>query len=447
MKITRSLYSTILTLLSPALLWKAKKESTELNHFSERLGYTPSLPIKPVIWLHAASVGEVIAATPLIYRLQQRYDQHLLVVTTMTATGARQARKALQGKGSQLMVPLDLPWFANRFLDNLKPEVAIFMETEIWPNLIHGCHQREIPLVFANGRLSEKSMVSYQKFKKTTEEVLADVYAVAAKSQEDANRFIELGAPAEKVTVTGSIKFDINPDPELLERGQALKEEWFGERPVWVAGSTHAGEDERLLEAHKLLLQEHSDAVLILVPRHPQRFDNVARIIENQELHYKRRSQHEAFSVEDQVLLADTMGELMLMYAASDIAFVAGSLMPIGGHNLLEPASLGKPVLSGGHLFNFADVADTFDRHKALIRCSDPADIFAQLRPLIELPELRRELGDKALAVVESNRGALDRQFAIIERALNQRKITKPQIGNLPLNSEPEKQSDTDEKN
>lgn len=422
MKITRGLYSTLLTLLSPALLWKAQKETTELNNFSERLGYTPSLPIKPVIWLHAASVGEVIAATPLIHRLQQQFDQHLLVVTTMTATGARQARKALKGKGTQLMIPLDLPWFANRFLDNLKPEVAIVMETEIWPNLIHGCHQREIPVVFANGRLSEKSMLSYQKFKETTEEVLADIYAVAAKSKEDAQRFIELGAPRNKVSVTGSIKFDINPAPELLEQGQALKESLFGERPVWVAGSTHAGEDERLLEAHKLLLQEHSDAVLILVPRHPQRFDDVAGLIESQELNFKRRSRDEGFEDSDQVLLADTMGELMLMYAASDIAFVAGSLMPIGGHNLLEPASLGKPVLSGGHLFNFADVAETFDQHSALIRCSDPADIFAQLRPLIELPDLRRELGEKALAVVKSNRGALDKQFAIIEQALKLKK-------------------------
>ncbi len=422
MKITRGLYSTILALLSPALLWKAQKETTELNNFSERLGYTPSLPIKPVIWLHAASVGEVIAATPLIDRLQQQFDQHLLVVTTMTATGARQARKALKGKGNQLMIPLDLPWFANRFLDNLKPEVAIIMETEIWPNLIHGCHQREIPLVFANGRLSERSMLSYQKFKETTEEVLADIYAVAAKSQEDAQRFIELGAPRDKVSVTGSIKFDINPAPELLEQGQKLKESLFGERPVWVAGSTHAGEDERLLEAHKLLLQEHSDAVLILVPRHPQRFDDVADLIESQEFSFKRRSHDDSFEGSDQVLLADTMGELMLMYAASDIAFVAGSLMPIGGHNLLEPASLGKPVLSGGHLFNFADVAETFDQHKALIRCSDPADIFAQLRPLVELPDLRRELGEKALAVVESNRGALDKQFAIIEQAMKSKK-------------------------
>lgn len=422
MKITRGLYSTILTLLSPALLWKAQKETTELNHFSERLGYTPSLPIKPVIWLHAASVGEVIAATPLIDRLLQQYDQHLLVVTTMTATGARQARKALKGKGIQLMIPLDLPWFANRFLDGIKPEVAIIMETEIWPNLIHGCHQREIPIVFANGRLSEKSMESYLKFKETTEEVMADIYAVAAKSPEDARRFIELGTPAAKVTVTGSIKFDITPDPGLTEEGEQLKEALFGERPVWVAGSTHAGEDERLLEAHKLLLEEHSDAVLILAPRHPQRFDDVASLIESQELSYKRRSRDDAFEESDQVLLADTMGELMLMYATSDIAFVAGSLMPIGGHNLLEPAALGKPVLSGGHLFNFADVAETFDQNNALIRCSDPADIFAQLRPLVELPDLRLELGEKALAVVKSNRGALDKQFTMIEQAIKQKK-------------------------
>jgi len=425
MKINRSLYSAILTLLSPVLLWKAKKESTELNHFSERLGYTPSLPDKPVIWLHAASVGEVIAATPLIDRLLKEYEQHQLVVSTMTATGARQARKVLKGKGTQLMIPLDLPRFANRFLDSLKPDIAIIMETEIWPNLVQGCHIRSIPVVFANGRLSDKSLVSYRKFKATTQEILANIYAVAAKSDEDAKRFMELGAPIDKVSVTGSIKFDIDPDPELLEKGQALKTRLFGERPVWVAGSTHAGEDERLLEAHQLLLKEHSDAVLILVPRHPQRFDSVADLIDSQGLSFKRRSADDSFTESDSVFLADTMGELMLMYAASDIAFVAGSLMPIGGHNLLEPASLGKPVLSGGHLFNFSDVAETFDQHGALTRCSDPMDIFTQLRPMIELPDLRRELGKKAFEVVENNRGALDKQFTIIQKAMTEDKSSR----------------------
>ena len=420
MKITRSRYTALLTLLSPMLLWKAHKETSELNHFSERLGKVPNLPIKPVIWLHAASVGEVIAATPLIERLLQRYSEHHLVITTMTATGARQARKVLKGKGSQLMLPLDLPLFANRFLDSLKPQVAIIMETEIWPNLIHGCSQRDIPLIFANGRLSDSSLKGYGKLKATTQEVLAGVQAVAAKSEQDARRFIELGAPADKVRVTGSIKFDIQPEPALAERGAELKQQLFGERPVWVAGSTHAGEDERLLEAHRLLLEEHSDAVLILVPRHPQRFDEVADLIERQEFSFRRRSRDDSFGDQDQVYLADTMGELMLMYAVCDIAFVAGSLMPIGGHNLLEPAALGKPVLSGAHLFNFADVAETFDQHKALIRCADPADIFAQLRPLVELANLREELGQKALQVVASNRGALDKQFAMIEQALGQ---------------------------
>lgn len=419
MKISRGLYSTLLTLMSPILLWKSKQECTELNSFSERLGYVPSLPIKPVIWLHAASVGEVIAATPLVERLLKEYEDHQLVMTTMTATGARQARKALKGRGVQLMVPVDLPWFASRFLDSLKPDVAIIMETEIWPNLIHGCHQREIPVVFANARLSEQSMASYQKFSKTTQEVLADVYAVAAKSSEDAKRFIQLGAPADKISITGSIKFDISPPKGLIEQGQALQEHLFGERPVWVAGSTHAGEDERLLEAHRLLLEEHPDAVLILVPRHPQRFDDVAELIENREFRLRRRTAGDVFTSQDQVLLADTMGELMLMYAASDIAFVAGSLMPVGGHNLLEPAALGKPVLSGIHLFNFADVAESFDLQGALVRCSDPGEISSQLRTLIELPDVRREMGQKALSVVESNRGALGKQLAVIRHAMS----------------------------
>lgn len=419
MKLTRGLYSALLTLISPVLLWKISKEGTEQNKFSERLGYTPALPIKPVIWLHAASVGEVIAATPLIHKLQREYENHLLLVTTMTATGARQARKALKGQGTHLLLPLDLPWVASRFLDNVKPEVAVFMETELWPNLIHGCHKREIPFIIANGRLSEKSIHHYQqRMGPVIAEVLKDVTAIAAKSDKDAHSFVELGAPAEKVIVTGTIKFDVVPAIGLEDKASALREQMFAERPVWVAGSTHPGEDERILAAHDLVRERYPDAVLILVPRHPQRFDSVAELLEREEVAFTRRSSDNGFTDEHSVLLADTMGELMLMYAMSDVAFVAGSLKPVGGHNLLEPACLSKPVLSGGYLFNFQDVADLFDEQEALIRCDDSGDLSQQITDLLSNDERREEMGQKALSVVEKNRGALERQFQLIRTSL-----------------------------
>lgn len=426
MKITRGIYSTLMTLLSPVLLWKVSKETTEQNNFSERLGYTPSLPIKPVIWLHAASVGEVIAATPLIARLQKEFENHLLVVTTVTATGARQARKALKGRGAQLMLPLDLPWVAARFLDRLKPEIAIFMETELWPNLIYGCQQRDIPFVIANGRLSEKSLHSYRKLKGTLESILPNVTAVAAKSAQDASGFIELGVPADRVKVTGSIKFDISPEPSLLESAKIVRAEQFGERPVWVAGSTHNGEDEKVIVAHQKLLEQYPDAVLIIVPRHPQRFDAVAQLLERSELPFVRRSANQQLSAQDSVYLADTMGELMLMYACADIAFVGGSMMPIGGHNLLEPACLGKPVLSGIHLFNFADVAEMFDQEQALTRCDNADSLADTLIALWQDPAERKDRGQRALQVVKNNRGALEQQFQLIKVSMQKQVEHEP---------------------
>lgn len=426
MKLTRGMYSALITLLSPVLLWKVSQETTELNNFSERLGYTPHLPIKPVLWLHAASVGEVIAATPLIARLQKEFEDHLLVVTTVTATGARQARKALKGKGVQLMLPLDLPWVAARFLDRLKPEIAIFMETELWPNLIHGCQQREIPFVIANGRLSDKSLNSYRKLKGVIEPVLAQVTAVAAKSSHDAKGFIELGVPADRVTVTGSIKFDISPERGLIENARGVREELFGDRPVWIAGSTHHGEDEKVLFAHTQLLAQYPDAVLIIVPRHPQRFDATALSIERAELSFVRRSSNQAFTEQDSVYLADTMGDLMLMYACSDIAFVGGSFMPVGGHNLLEPACLGKPVLSGIHLFNFADVAEMFDQEHALRRCDNADVLVAELLNLWQNPAQITEMGQRALQVVANNRGALEQQFQLIKRCMQKQVAHEP---------------------
>ncbi|MAC46111.1 MAG: 3-deoxy-D-manno-octulosonic acid transferase [Oceanospirillum sp.] len=425
MKLNRGLYSTLLTLFSPYFLWKVSKETTEQNSFSERLGYTPNLPIKPVIWLHAASVGEVIAATPLIRKLQKEYESHLILVTTMTATGARQARKVLQGNGAHLLLPLDLPWVASRFLDRIKPEVVIFMETELWPNLIHGCHQREIPFVIANGRLSDKSLRSYRKLSKVTQEVLKDVSVIAAKSDKDAHGFVELGAPADKVVVTGSIKFDVVPEVGLQSKADFFREESFASRPVWVAGSTHPGEDERLLAAHKEVLEQLPDAVLILVPRHPQRFDAVAQLLDDQGWEYVRRTSNDEFGEEHSVYLADTMGELMLMYATSDVAFVAGSIKPVGGHNLLEPACLKKPVLSGGYLFNFNDVAEMFDQNNALSRCTEVNEISTKVIELLQDPEYRKEMGQKAYQVVEKNRGALERQFRLIEKSLQESKQAK----------------------
>jgi len=417
LSLSRLAYTALLTLLSP---WAKKRMAREkVNEFSERQRAGHLSPFeKPVIWAHCASMGEVLAAEPLLKALQERHPTKQLVVTTMTATGAAQVRQRLP-EARHYLIPLDLPWNTQRFVKTLKPLVGIIFETEIWPNLIHSCHQAGVPLIIANGRLSPKAFTAYKKIRPLMADALKKVTYLAAKSDEDAERFIALGFPHGGVEVTGSIKYDLQLPSDFQQQLAALKEKLtIGERPVWIAASTHEGEDAPLLTAHQQALAQQPNALLILVPRHPQRFDAVAKLITDKGLSLARRSLEEPIAATTQVYLGDTLGEMLLLYALADLAFVAGSLEPIGGHNLLEPAAVGVPVITGPHLQNFSEVADILRQ----------ADSLKEVKSAEELPLLLEQLwADKAacqvmtnaaLAVVEANKGAMNKQLTLVESLL-----------------------------
>lgn len=417
LSLSRLAYTSLLTLLSP---WAKKRMARErINEFSERQRAGHISPFeKPVIWAHCASMGEVLAAEPLLKALQEAHPDKQLVVTTMTATGAAQVKQRFP-EARHYLIPLDLPWNTQRFVKTLKPLVGIIFETEIWPNLIHSFHQAGIPLVIANGRLSPKAFSAYKKIRPLIADALKKVSYLAAKAEEDAQRFIELGSPAEKVEVTGSIKYDLQLPADFQQQLAMLKEQLtLGERPVWIAASTHEGEDYPLLLAHQQVLKEQPNALLILVPRHPQRFDAVAELIQEQGLSLARRSLQQPITAATQVYLGDTLGEMLLLYALADLAFVAGSLQPIGGHNLLEPAAVEVPIITGPHLHNFSEVAEMLRNAGALKEVQQAEDIPKILSQLWQDKEACQAMIVAALQVVEANKGAMQKQLTLVESLL-----------------------------
>ncbi len=412
----RTLYTLLFHLGLPLValrLWlRARKAPAYAKRIGER--FARNLPAVPTggIWVHAVSVGESIAAAPMIRQLLVRYPQLPITITCMTPTGSERIR-ALFGDEPRVRhcyLPYDLPWAAGRFLDHVQPRLAVIMETELWPNHIHQCALRGIPVALANGRLSERSARGYGRFAKLTAPMLAQMSLIAVQTETEAERFRQLGARPECVQVTGSIKFDLKVDGQLLERAAALREHWQASgRPVWIAASTHEGEDPIILDAHRQVLASHADALLILVPRHPERFNPVFESSVQQGFASVRRSSGQAITAQHQVLVGDTMGELLFLYALADSAFVGGSLVANGGHNLLEPAALAKPVLSGPHLFNFQEIAAMLREANALIEVDDAAGLAVAVRQLIELPQDARRMGVAGLAVMQANQGALER--------------------------------------
>jgi len=424
----RSLYTLLLhlglPLLAGRLAWRAWRAPAYAKRIGERFACGLP-PLKPGgIWLHAVSVGESIAAAPLVRELLARYPDLPITISCMTPTGSERIQALFggaeyAGRVQHCYLPYDLPWAAARFLDRLQPRLAVIMETELWPNHIHQCGKRGIPVALANARLSERSARGYARFAKLTAPMLAELDLIAAQTAVEAERFRSLGARPECVEVTGSIKFDLQIDPELLSRAAAQREQWQAQaRPIWIAASTHAGEDEIVLAAHRELLKQWPEALLILVPRHPERFGSVFELCQRQGFSTRRRSSGEAVAAADQVLLGDTMGELLFLYALADTAFVGGSLVANGGHNLLEPAALGKPVLSGPHLFNFLDIAAQLREAGALSEVVDAQGLARRLERLWREPEAARAMGEAGLRVMQANQGALARLLAGLGRLL-----------------------------
>ncbi|WP_322979785.1 lipid IV(A) 3-deoxy-D-manno-octulosonic acid transferase [Pseudomonas sp. C11] len=419
----RHLYTLLLHLALPLIALRLALRARKAPAYARRIRERFSFGMPPLqtggIWVHAVSVGESIAAAPMIRALQARHPELPITVTCMTPTGSERIQALFGNSVQHCYLPYDLPWAAALFLNRVKPRLAVVMETELWPNHIHQCAKRGIPVALANARLSERSARGYARFGKLTAPMLAKLSLIAVQTQAEAQRFLALGARPECVDVTGSIKYDLKIDAELPQRAAELRRQWQTEqRPVWIAASTHAGEDEIILAAHRQLLKTRTDALLILVPRHPERFEAVHELCLNQGLTTRRRSTGQDVQAGDQVLLGDTMGELLFLYALADIAFVGGSLVANGGHNLLEPAALGKPVLSGPHLFNFLEIATQLREAGALSEVENAEQLAGRLATLLDTPTEMARMSQAGLAVLKANQGALQRLLTGLQRLL-----------------------------
>lgn len=412
----RLLYNLLIHLLSPLLLallyWPKKGKPGFGRRWPEHLGLVAPASCHRPVWLHAVSVGEMVAATPLIRQLKAEHPELPILVTTTTRTGADQAAK-LGDLIEHRYAPLDFPWAAALFLRRIKPRALLIMETELWPNWLTACGRHKLPVMVLNARLSERSAARYRRFHGIFRLLSKNITHIACQYQADADRFAGLGMPQNRLSTTGSIKFDISYDDNVREQGKMLRAQLGAQRPVWIAASTHEGEDEQLLSAHQALLQSHPDALLILVPRHPQRFEKVAALVQQQGFRLHRRTQ-KVPETNPQVYLGDTMGELPIMLAAADIAFVGGSLIERGGHNLLEPAALGKPVLTGPSTFNFADITRELLQAKGVSIVSDSQELANALAQLFEHEPQCSSMGNAALKVVRANQGALTRTLSVI---------------------------------
>ncbi len=415
----RLVYTVLLTLVSPLFicsLYKAKSGKPRVgSRWREHWGFPPALHYNErPIWVHAVSMGETIAATPLIYKLKEQYPDINIVLTTTTATGAEQAKK-LGKLVTHRYMPFDFPFAIDRFLKVIRPCQLIVMETEIWPNTLHLSNLAGIPITIVNARLSDKSCNGYKKVPTLAKQLNRCITRIVCQYPNDANNFIKLGVNAEKLSVSGSIKFDIVVKQETKNKGQELRKTLGLSRPVWIAASTHEGEDEIVLSAHASLLKHKPDAILILVPRHPERFSKV-KCLSEENFTTVSRSNEEKVTNSTQVYLADTMGEMFELIQASDICFMGGSLIgdKVGGHNLLEPAALAKATLTGPSFYNFQDITQALIAHNACSVIQSSEELFESLLSLFNNDTLRINKGQAALEFVQSNSGALETTISLI---------------------------------
>ncbi|WP_331346426.1 lipid IV(A) 3-deoxy-D-manno-octulosonic acid transferase [Cellvibrio sp. UBA7661] len=428
----RFLYTVVFYCLLPVillrLLWRSVSAPAYARRWAERFAFFPALATsKKIIWLHTVSVGEFLAALPMIRRLQSN-PAIQLVITTTTPTGSERVRSVLGDSVFHVYAPYDLPDVVARFLCRINPSVYLVMETELWPNTLAACAKRNIPALLINGRLSARSARGYDRLSQLTAPMLQHISTALIQNHIDAQRFIELGLPQSNIVVTGNIKFDLTLSDELKNQAQLLKSSLSnnGQRLIWIAASTHQGEDEIILDAFAQLREHKAQSgektllvppLLILVPRHPERFTRVGQLCTSRGFNTVRRSSG-VFTADMDILLGDTMGELLLLFGASDIAFVGGSLVPNGGHNFIEPAAWGLPLLSGEHVFNFAEVSQLMIQADALQITGNANELAHAVMALMQDAALRNNRGENALRVAQENRGALDKTLAVIERYL-----------------------------
>ena len=415
----RILYTVVLYLVVPLvvarLLSRGFRERAYWSRIGERFGLgTHAGSARGCLWVHAASVGEVQAAAPIVRALQSRYPGETILVTTTTPTGARRTVELFGDAVVHRYLPFDLPWAMARHLDRVQPRVAIIMETEIWPNLMALCRAREVPVVLANARLSERSASRYRKFHRLYAPTFQGVAAVAAQSGKDADRLASIGAPPECIHVTGNTKFDVPIPTDLHEKAATLRRTWGATRGVWIAASTHRGEEAKVLAAFEEVRARLPESLLILAPRHPERFPEAEALARRHGFTSVLRSQRPLDCSNAEVYIGDTMGELLLLYAAADVAFVGGSLVEVGGHNMLEPAALGVPVLLGPHQFNFAEISRQLIEAGGAESIANAAHLARSVIRHLQNEDLRSNTGERGRIFVKRGRGAWERVIATI---------------------------------
>jgi 3-deoxy-D-manno-octulosonic-acid transferase len=416
----RVFYSCLFYLLIPfillRLLWRGIKAPAYRCRWRERFAlYNKKFP-QGVIWFHAVSVGEAEALFPLVRQIQKQHPDAKLLITTTTPTGSARVKAVMQETVAHVYLPYDIPDAVSRFMHCFKPKLAVIMETEIWPNLFMYCGKNDIPLYIINARLSEKSSRGYQKIPSLVHPALTGVNLIATQTQDDANRFIAIGADSEKVLTLGNIKFDVEIPQSIIEQGLQLKADLFAGRFVWLIASTHKDEEAIFLEIYKEIKQKIPELLLAIVPRHPERFADVKKLCEQHQLAPVMRTTGDRVFTETDVYLVDTMGELKMLYPASDVAFVGGSMVPRGGHNILEAAAVGVPVMFGPYMVNFKEIARGVLSQNAAIQCQNKDEVVHAILALYEQPAYRAELAEKGMEFVRQNQGAIARICAVLDQ-------------------------------
>ena len=410
---SRLVYSFIFALCMPfvvlKLFWRGYKAPEYRTRKLERFGLFKAPNLKQSIWIHAVSVGELLAAEPVIRALQKTFPHRDIVITSMTPTSSEQIYKLFGDSVFHVYAPYDLPFMVKGFLKRIKPEFLIIMETELWPNMIHLARKRACPVVIVNARLSERSANGYRRLKPAVGWMLNELSLVLCQNKNDADRFCSLGISDDKIHVTGSVKYDVSIAPMVHREGRRLKQALQTSQPVWIAASTHDGEDARILAIHLQLRECFPNAVLILVPRHPERFDSAFELAEQAGLVTYRRTHEARIPKDTGVFVVDTMGELLQFYAASDIAFIGGSLVEVGGHNPIEPGALGLPILAGPHVFNFEAICEQLVACGGMEIVLGEAKLLTVLKQLMDEPESARARGQLAMKEVNASKGAVSR--------------------------------------
>ncbi len=420
----RYLYTLAMYLVTPLLLLRLLARGVRTQPYRrrwpERFGFFKSPGFHGSLWIHAVSVGEVNAAAPLIRALRVDYPNAPLVITTVTPTGSARVHQLFGRSVFHVYLPYDLPFAVERFLRQVHPRLALIVETEIWPNLYFACRQRGIPLMIVNARLSRRSLRGYRPLRALARSALSCVRLIAAQSRSDAARYRLLGADPQQIVVTGNMKFDMPIPVNAVADGAAMRTSWGVQRPVWIAASTHEGEELAVLEAHRRVVQELPDALLLLAPRHPERFRLVEHVVRGHGFSVATRSVQGAPAPEHQVFIIDAMGQLMPYFAAAEVAFIGGSLVPVGGHNVLEPAALSTPVLVGPHTFNFEEITLSLIQHHGAGRVADSMQLAHRVLQLLHDPLQRQRMGQAAQEVFERERGAVQRIMQMVDMLLQE---------------------------